>query len=284
MFIKIGDLEGESRDRNHIGESDVLSWSWGMSNPAPISPLDAGKVSISQLNLIKWIDTSSPRLIEACASGRHFDRAILTIRTDTPSPIEFYRIILEEVYVSAVSISASSGEDRLTESIGLSFARVGVQYFSIKPTGGIGTEKRFTWDIALNLPGNIIFPGDPTPLDSDGDGMPDEWEIAHNLSPQIKDGDVDSDGDGATNFDEYVAGTDPQNKDQVFKATFSGSAAAGTLVWTSAAGKQYRILVTDSLGSPFQLYTTITSSGEGTTSIPFPTNLGHQFFKVEVVP
>jgi type VI secretion system secreted protein Hcp len=284
MFIKIGDLQGEAQDRNHAGESDVLAWSWGMSTPVSTFPGGAGKVHISDLNLTKWVDTSSPKLMEACVKGSHFDRAILTIRTDTPSPIEFYRVVLEEVFVSSVSSGGSSGEDRLTESVSLAFARVGVQYFSIKPTGGTGIEKRFTWDIIANLPGNIIFPGDAPPLDSDGDGMPDEWEIAHNLSPQIKDGDVDSDGDGATNFDEYVAGTDPQSKDQVFKATFNGSAATGTLAWTSAAGKQYRILVTDSLGTPFQLYTTITSSGDGTTSIPFPANLGHQFFKIEVVP
>ena len=32
MFIKIGDLEGESKDSAHAGEIDVLSWSWSMVN------------------------------------------------------------------------------------------------------------------------------------------------------------------------------------------------------------------------------------------------------------
>ena len=31
MFIKIGDIKGESRDAKHKDEIDVLSWSWGMS-------------------------------------------------------------------------------------------------------------------------------------------------------------------------------------------------------------------------------------------------------------
>ena len=31
MFIKIGDLKGESSDKSHKDEIDVLAWSWGMS-------------------------------------------------------------------------------------------------------------------------------------------------------------------------------------------------------------------------------------------------------------
>jgi type VI secretion system secreted protein Hcp len=287
MFIKIGDLKGESRDKTHASESDVFSWSWGMSKPAPVGGGGAGKVWISNLNLQKSLDTSSPGLMTACAKGEHFDRAILTIRTVSDKPIEFYRIVLEEVVVTSVSTGGADGQDRLIESVSLAFQRVGVQYFSITRLGDLGTEKRFTWDLVQNLPGTILFPGDDTgPIDSDGDGLPDDWEIAHNLNPLINDRDLDFDGDGATNYVEFIAGTDPQSKDQVFKATFDGAAGAsnGNLTWTSTAGKQYRIFVADSLGSPFQLYTTVSSAGDGSTSIPFPTNLGKQFFKIEVVP
>ena len=32
MFIKVGDISGESKDSVHKEEIDVLAWSWGMSN------------------------------------------------------------------------------------------------------------------------------------------------------------------------------------------------------------------------------------------------------------
>lgn len=50
--------------------------------------------------------------------------------------------------------------------------------------------------------------------DSDGDGIPDEWEIAHGMNPNdAADAQADSDNDGFTNIEEYEAKpqTDPQD-------------------------------------------------------------------------
>src|ERR1051326_6085976 len=52
------------------------------------------------------------------------------------------------------------------------------------------------------------------PNDSDNDGMPDAWEIAHGLNPNDpSDADQDPDSDGLTNLQEYQHGTDPHNPD-----------------------------------------------------------------------
>lgn len=51
-----------------------------------------------------------------------------------------------------------------------------------------------------------------TSVDSDSDGLPDSWEIAHfgNLN---RDGTGDADSDGLTDLDEYTAGIDPNLAD-----------------------------------------------------------------------
>jgi pectate lyase len=49
--------------------------------------------------------------------------------------------------------------------------------------------------------------------DTDGDGMPDDWEIKNKLDPKnAKDGAMDTDDDGYTNLEEYLNGTNPQEK------------------------------------------------------------------------
>lgn len=44
------------------------------------------------------------------------------------------------------------------------------------------------------------------PLDSDNDGMPDEWERKRGLDPMRADGAADRDGDGYSNLEEYLNG------------------------------------------------------------------------------
>ncbi len=47
--------------------------------------------------------------------------------------------------------------------------------------------------------------------DSDGDGMPDAWEIANGLDPNSDDADGDADGDGISNLAEFAFNGDPRD-------------------------------------------------------------------------
>ncbi|MCK5561112.1 MAG: hypothetical protein KAJ51_10980, partial [Thermoplasmata archaeon] len=50
--------------------------------------------------------------------------------------------------------------------------------------------------------------------DTDGDGLPDDWELGHELDPtNANDAALDPDGDGLTNLEEFKHSTNPNSKD-----------------------------------------------------------------------
>jgi hypothetical protein len=66
--------------------------------------------------------------------------------------------------------------------------------------------------IAILMPTPAAANQLPSTSDTDGDGLPDSWEIANGLNPgDPSDADADKDKDGSTNRQEYLAGTDPSN-------------------------------------------------------------------------
>jgi hypothetical protein len=64
----------------------------------------------------------------------------------------------------------------------------------------------------LGVTASYVVRVEAASLDSDGDGMPDDWELAHGLDPnEAADASGDADADGLQNREEYVVGTDPQD-------------------------------------------------------------------------
>lgn len=61
---------------------------------------------------------------------------------------------------------------------------------------------------AVTSRGEILHYGN---MDSDGDGLPDDWETENNLDPNRDDASEDPDGDGLTNLEEYQGDTDPHD-------------------------------------------------------------------------
>lgn len=154
MFIKLGDVQGESADKGgHEKEIDVLAWSWGMSQSGTAhmgSGAGAGKVSVQDLSLTKYVDKASPVLMLACCNGKHFAEALLTVRKAGENPLEYFKVTLKEVLVSAVSTGGSGGEDRLTENVTLNFAEFKVEYSPQSKEGSGEAAVECAWNIAGN--------------------------------------------------------------------------------------------------------------------------------------
>lgn len=153
MFLKLGDIKGESKDKVHGGEIDVLAWSWGASNAGGFHTGGgggAGKVNVQDLSFTKYIDLASTELFLATCNGKHIPEATLVVRKAGETPLEYLTIAMTDVLVTSYSTGGSGGEDRLTENVTLNFARVQVTYKEQAPKGAQAASPSVAWDIAAN--------------------------------------------------------------------------------------------------------------------------------------
>jgi type VI secretion system secreted protein Hcp len=153
MFLQIDGIKGESQDKVYKGQIDVQSWSWGMSNSGSAhmgGGQGAGKVNVQDLTFSHYIDKSSPDLMLACCTGKHIPKAVLTVRKAGGSPLDYLQITMEDLIVTGLTTGGSTGDDRLSETVNLNFAKVKVQYKEQTPTGAVGDKPQMGWDIRAN--------------------------------------------------------------------------------------------------------------------------------------
>ncbi len=89
------------------------------------------------------------------------------------------------------------GEGRDYEFLDPGVARGRIVYYLLEDIDASGTHTRHG----------------PVCVDWDGDGLPDDWEIAYGFDPEQNNADLDPDGDGVPNRLEWARGTDPRNRD-----------------------------------------------------------------------
>jgi type VI secretion system secreted protein Hcp len=156
MFIKIGDVKGESKDSVHKEEIDVLAWSWGMSNSGSAqfgTGAGAGKANVQDLSFTKYIDKSSMNLMQACCKGTHFPEVKLTVRKAGDKPLEYLTLTLTEAIITGVSTGGSGGEDRLTENVTINFAEFVTEYKEQLKEGGAGASSFAKYKMTENVSG-----------------------------------------------------------------------------------------------------------------------------------
>lgn len=154
MFLKLDDVKGESIDDKHSGATDILAWNWGMSQNGSAhlgTGAGAGKVSVQDLTITKYVDKGTPAMVMACCSGKHFKEATLTVRKAGDKALEYLKITMKDALISSISTGGDNGTDRLTENVTLNFAEFKLEYLPQKPDGSGDAAVEAGWNIPKNV-------------------------------------------------------------------------------------------------------------------------------------
>ena len=107
---------------------------------------------------------------------------------------------------SSTSVGQGGSNSTLDSYLSYTFNNTGTYYIKVSRyiDETIPTNKIYTLNVSLQNP----------TLDSDHDGMPDDWEDLYNLNKNNSaDAGLDADNDGLTNLQEFIQGTNPTLSD-----------------------------------------------------------------------
>jgi type VI secretion system secreted protein Hcp len=154
MFLKIDSIKGDSEDDKHKGEIEVISWSWGVTQTGTThsgTGGGAGKASVQDISITKYLDRATPILLKHCLSGVHVKEVLLTVRKSAGTkPLEYVKMKMKDALISSISTGAQGADERLTETVGVNFATVEFEYVPQKPDGSGDASIPITWNIAKN--------------------------------------------------------------------------------------------------------------------------------------
>ena len=146
MFLKIEGVEGESKDKAHGKEIDVLFLNWSSAmQSSRAGAAGTVKASGEDVSVTKYIDKATPKLFESLATGKHIAEAKIVVRSTGGNPVEYLKYTLLDVMISSYSTGAS-GEDRPTESISFNYGKIEVEYTELNPDGTPGKVTVRGWD------------------------------------------------------------------------------------------------------------------------------------------
>jgi len=157
FYLKMDPVKGESKADKHKGEIDILSFSFGATQPHMAHSgggAGAGKVDIHDASFTHFVDRASADLMSACCKGTHFQKAVMIARKAGDNPLDFLTYTFEDVLVSSVQTGGSSGvADHPTETFSLNFQKFTVKYQEQNAQGGVAASPEFKYDIAARKAG-----------------------------------------------------------------------------------------------------------------------------------
>jgi type VI secretion system secreted protein Hcp len=153
MFMKVEGATGESKDSNHKGWTDIDSFTWGAKQPNSMASgggAGAGKVAFQDLIVIAKMDRCYPAMVKHCATGKHLGKVELSLCKAGGTQIEYARIELTDVLVTAVNLRGIEGGEIFSLAYCFQASKIKTSYWEQTSQGGRAPGVDIGFDIKQN--------------------------------------------------------------------------------------------------------------------------------------
>ncbi|WP_182867491.1 Hcp family type VI secretion system effector [Rhodopirellula sp. JC639] len=152
-YIKFDGVDGECKDKDHKGWSDLLSFSQAVHQPggsATGATRRRGDVIMEDISCTKELDKSSPKIAESVCKGKVYPKVEIDVTASYTDAgrVTYYRYELTNVLVTSYNIGgAGQSESVPTEDFSLNFEEIKVTYTENDSKGKKKGNIEYSWKV-----------------------------------------------------------------------------------------------------------------------------------------
>lgn len=154
-FLKIDGIPGESTDDKHKEWIEISSYSHAAHQAVSRTASSAGGASAERVNfndlvITKLIDKASPKLLEACCSGKHIKEVVIELCRAGTDKQKYLEIKMGQVLISGYQHGAA-GDRFGGETVTFNPGTFRMVYSQQKRSDGtLGGNVSGGWDLTTN--------------------------------------------------------------------------------------------------------------------------------------
>lgn len=150
IFLKMEPVKGEAKQKGFEAQLEVQSFQWGAGIGASRESggFSFSAPSVSEISLTKSMDSGSLSVVTEMFKATHIKEALLTFaRAEGGSLVKYLEIKLGNPYITGYSMS--SGGDRPSESISLTYKTIELNWVELDKTGKTKAAPKFMYDVEM---------------------------------------------------------------------------------------------------------------------------------------
>jgi type VI secretion system secreted protein Hcp len=150
-YLKLDQVQGESADKDHKDEIQIMSWSWGASQVSSVAGTGgsgAGKADLSDFSIMAYFDKSTPKFFKSICAGTHIKTGTMSAIKSGADGKPYLKVDFQEMFVTSLQISASS--EIPTVSISFSYNQIKIDYSTQNEQGNLTSTGAITYNTKEN--------------------------------------------------------------------------------------------------------------------------------------